>query len=432
MIRRRIGLLVTLLMIAGAACAGGEQGGSEPIKIGASLPLTGPFSVSGEGHRQGYELCIDLVNERGGWLGRKVELAIEDNRSDTQTVTNQYERFITAQDVDLLFATYSTYLSFPASAIAEQNKMVWLEPSDSSLRSHMRGFKYSFGLTLKPIDLIGQTPVDALFDYREKGVIPASEFPETAAVVYLDDFFSNSISRGLLGGTIEVPGRGKVDFPSYLGKKGIELVYSQQYPKGFRNWVSLANDIKASGADLLFALTLPPDHVELVKAFQTVGYQPDVAFFSQGTQPEFKESLGDAVNGIMVWSTWSPAIEWKGVLAGEPFTNQDFVEAYQQKYPDKQVSEDVVQAFVACQIMDQAVRATGTVDNTKLRDWLASRTAQNPARTIQGDYYWDDRGLTSGRDVLLLQWQKGELEFVYPFGKEYTGRVDLVYPKPEW
>ena len=33
------------------------------IKIGASLPLTGAFSVAGAKHQQGYQLCVDLINE---------------------------------------------------------------------------------------------------------------------------------------------------------------------------------------------------------------------------------------------------------------------------------------------------------------------------------------------------------------------------------
>ncbi len=81
--------------------------------------------------------------------------------------------------------------------------------------------------------------------------------------------------------------------------------------------------------------------------------------------------------------------------------------------------------------MEQAVRATGTTDNAALRDWLASRTADDPVRTILGDFYWDERGLPLDKPFLMTQWQDGELEFVYPVG-EFPGTVDLVWPKPEW
>jgi hypothetical protein len=67
-----------------------------------------------------------------------------------------------------------------------------------------------------------------------------------------------------------------------------------------------------------------------------------------------------------------------------------------------------------------------------LVEWFASRTAEDPARTVQGDLYWDDLGLLADRDVLLLQWQSNELNFVFPRGDAYSTAIDLEWPKPEW
>lgn len=405
----------------------------EPIVIGASLPLTGMFAIPGAGHRDGYQLWAELVNEKGGLLGRPVELIITDNRSDTAEVVSQYERFINVDKVDALLGTFSTLLSFPTSSLTEQAQMVYLEPSDSSLMSHSRGYTYNFGFTLKPIDYIGQTPVDALIHYRDAGLIPADEFPTTVALIYKDDFFPNGISRGLLGGTLEIPGTDLVvDFsPGYLEEVGLELVYIEKFPQEFNDWISLATSVKDSGAEYLFVLTTPPNEVDIVRALQTVGYNPKATFFAQGTYPEFLEALGDeGTNGIQVWTTWDPTIQWEGLLAGESFSNQDFVEAFKAHF-DHDPDEDGAQSFAVAQALEQAIQATGSTDNTALRDWFAARTADDPVRTVQGDYYWDEKGLTAGRDVLLLQWQEGELKFIFPVG-EFPGTADMVWPKPEW
>lgn len=421
-------ILVTLL----AACGSTAANEDEPIVIGTSLPLTGMFAIPGAGHKDGYELWAKLVNEKGGLLGRPVELIITDNRSDTAEVVSQYERFIDVDKVDALLGTFSTLLSFPTSSLTEQAQMVYLEPSDSSLMSHSRGYTYNFGFTLKPIDYIGQTPVDALLHYRDVGLIPADEFPATVALIYKDDFFPNGISRGLLGGTLEIPGTGQeIDFsPGYLEEVGLDLVYVEKFPQDFNDWISLAISVKDSGAEYLFVLTTPPDEVNIVRALQTVEYNPKATFFAQGTYPEFLEALGAGVNGIQVWTTWDPTIQWEGTLAGEPFSNQDFVDAFVAEY-GRDPDEDGAQSFAVAQALEQAIRATGSTDNTGLRDWLAARTADDPVLTIQGDYYWDDKGLTAGRDVLLLQWQDGELKFIFPVG-EFPGTADLVWPKPGW
>lgn len=432
---RWLGVALACGLLATACGPGSEEGaGGEPIKFAASLPLTGSFSIPGDLHRKGYELCVDLINERGGILGREVELVVEDNRSDPETTVSQYERFINVEDVDVLLGTFSTLLSFPASTVAEQAQMVFPEPSDSSFISHSRGYRYNFGFTLKPIDLIGETPVDGLFDLAEEGVIPDDQLPRTAAVVRQDDFFPDAIARGLVGGKLEIPGTDEVlDFsPGYLEEQGIDLLFDEEYPaQGFNDWVALANRAKASGAEYLFVLTTGGGgEVEFTRALQTVGYNPRVAFYSQGTYAEFQQALGSAVNGIIVWSTWDPAVEWDGLLGGKQFTNQHFVEEYQARF-NTGAGEDQAQAFTVCQTMEQAIRAVESTDNTAIRDWLASRTADDPVRTIQGDYYFDEKGLTAERDVLLQQWQEEELRFIFPLGEEYQA-VDPIYPKPEW
>jgi hypothetical protein len=52
-------------------------------------------------------------------------------------------------------------------------------------------------------------------------------------------------------------------------------------------------------------------------------------------------------------------------------------------------------------------------------------------KTIIGDRYWDEKGLPIDADFVMVQWQDGELAFVYPVG-EFPGTSDLVWPKPEW
>ena len=81
--------------------------------------------------------------------------------------------------------------------------------------------------------------------------------------------------------------------------------------------------------------------------------------------------------------------------------------------------------------MSQAVTAVGSTDNTAIRDWLASRTAEDPVRTILGTFYWDEFGLPINRAHLILQWQDNELKFIYPVG-EFEGTVPILYPKPAW
>ncbi len=403
---------------------------AEPIVVGASLPLTGGFSVNGQKHKEGYELCAELLNEAGGLLDRPIELVVSDNRSDTETAISQHERLVNVDQADILFGTFSSKLTFPASTIAEQNRMVYPIPAGSALRIYERGFDRLFMFQPTAGEYVGESPIGVL-----KSAVGAEDMPKTAAVVRADDFFANAVAAGLLGLEVENPGSGEIiaDLaPGSLAEAGIEVLLTETWPEeGFSDWVTLANTIKNSEAELFIALTASAEEaVQLTRALQTVNYQPQVVYLSQGTQSEYLEGVGEAANGVMIQTVWHPDAPWEGVLAGETFSNQDFVKAYEAKHggvPD----EDVAIPFAVCQGMAQAIAEAGTTDNDALHEWLSARTAEAPVKTILGDFHWDERGIPLNKPYLMTQWQDSQLEFVYPLG-EFEGIKEFIYPKPEW
>ena len=100
-----------------------------PIVIGTSLPLTGDFSQPGTQAKRGYEIWAEMVNAKDGLLGRQIELKVTDDASNQDTVVADYTRLITQDKVDLLLGTFSSLLNYPASAVAEKNGMLYVEPA---------------------------------------------------------------------------------------------------------------------------------------------------------------------------------------------------------------------------------------------------------------------------------------------------------------
>src|SRR3954465_5856100 len=105
------------LVLAGliAAGCGGSSGGSsdngggsaKPLKIGASLPLTGDFSEPGKAAQQGYQGWAKMINDKGGLPGRKVPPVTKDDASNQNTVVSDYNALISSDKVDLLLGTFS-------------------------------------------------------------------------------------------------------------------------------------------------------------------------------------------------------------------------------------------------------------------------------------------------------------------------------------
>lgn len=402
---------------------------AEPVTFGASLPLTGGLATNGQKHKEGYELCIDLINKAGGLLGEPASLISSDNQSVNETGQAQIERLINQDKVSVLLGTFSSRITFAQSSVAEQNKRVYPIPSGVALQIYERGYKYIFNFQPNAAEYLGKS-----FEGLMKDLVKADQLPKTAAVVWADDFYANAAVAGLTGEKRTIAGTDKeIDLsPGALADAGMEVVLKQQWPEeGFSDWITLANTVKQSGAELVVGFTASPDEaIQLVRAFKTIDYQPKVAIMGQGTQAEFHDQLAEAAEGILIHSSWHPAVEWVGTLAGKDFSNQDFIDAFKEKF-GKEPDEDNAIPFATCQGMAQAVAAVGSTDNDKLRDWLAARTAEDPVKTILGSFNWDEKGLPKDKAFLITQWQGGELKFVYPVG-QFPGTTDLVWPKPNW
>jgi branched-chain amino acid transport system substrate-binding protein len=74
-----------------------------PIRVGATLSQTGSLAVMGQNQLRGYQLCVKHTNEKGGVLGRRIELLVEDDQSEGATAAALYEKLIIQDKVDAIF-----------------------------------------------------------------------------------------------------------------------------------------------------------------------------------------------------------------------------------------------------------------------------------------------------------------------------------------
>ena len=86
-------IAATALLSAGLVAHAGAQ----TIKIGVNEPLTGPFAASGTYVVNGAKIAADEINAKGGVLGKKIELVIEDNKSNPTEAAAVAEKLITAR-----------------------------------------------------------------------------------------------------------------------------------------------------------------------------------------------------------------------------------------------------------------------------------------------------------------------------------------------
>jgi len=396
---RRVRWLVVALMavaalgVVAAGCGdddGGSAsengGGGEPIRIGASLPLTGEFSEPGKAAKQGYEVWQAMVNESGGLLGRQVELVVKDDASNQNTVVSDYNALISGDKVDLLLGTFSSLLNLPASAVAERNRMLYVEPAGGNPDIFGRGFKTVFFSQQATADHQGDVWAQWITE------LPEGKRPKTAAYPTLDDPFAQPTSEGI---------------EAILKEAGIETVYRETYTADTTNFDSIANAVKSRKPDLVVLGTQFEDGIGLMRALRKVNFTPDWLY--QTNAPSFGDQYADGVGventeGVFYAVSHSQESPTPG--------NEEFVAKYQEMFGGETVPEDAADAYAAGQVLQAAVEANETVerqDQLKLADWLR----QNEVETILGTLKWDDTGAPEG-EFLIGQWQDGKAEIVLP------------------
>ncbi len=84
-----------LCLLAGGARA------EDTYKIGMSAGLTGYAATVDRAWRDGVQIAVDALNAKGGILGRKVELIVEDNRSEPQDAVTAYRKMISSDNVNV-------------------------------------------------------------------------------------------------------------------------------------------------------------------------------------------------------------------------------------------------------------------------------------------------------------------------------------------
>ena len=405
--------LLAMAALAAAGCGDDDDGGGggggggeasgEPIKVGASLPLTGEFSEPGKAAKQGYEVWEAMVNESGGLIdGRPVEMVVKDDQSNQNTIVADYNALISQDKVDLLLGTFSSLLNLPASTVAERNRMLYVEPAGGAPELFDRGYKYLFFAQQATADKQGEVWANYIVD------LPEDQRPKTAAYPTLDDPFAQPTSEGI---------------EAILKPAGIKTVYRETYTIDNPNLDGIASAMKSRNPDVVVHGATFEDGVGMVRALRKAGFTPKILY--QTTAPSLGDQYAQAIGkqtteGIFYGVSHSKEAETPG--------NKEFVAKYQEMFGGTEVPEDAADAYATAQVLQAAVKGVGTIERQRqleLADWLR----ENEVDTILGPLSWDEQGRPEG-EFLVGQWQKGVPEIILP---EEAATTEEIIPgwRPE-
>ena len=130
------------------------------------------------------------------------------------------------------------------------------------------------------------------------------------------------------------------------------------------------------------------------------------AFVGAGVD-QVLDALGELREGLLGPTQWMPNVTLE---PDEGPTADWFVTKYRQM-TGEDAAYPAVQAFAAGLLCARCLRDCGTCEDTE----LLAAARQLVCRTLYGDFRLDsDNGLQIGHQVLIVQWQQGQRQIVWP------------------
>jgi branched-chain amino acid transport system substrate-binding protein len=246
---------------------------SGAMTIGAILPLTGDAAHWGIPPRDGAELAVEEINNAGGVSGRKLALAIENDRCQPAEGVAAFNRLMAANLHAILGAVCSG-VTLAIAPQAEAQKVVLISPASTSPKVTDAG---DFIFRVIPSGSL-RGKIFAEYVFNDRGL-------RKLAVLYINN-------EGGIGGATA--------FKSRFTQLGGMIVFEEGYPPGTTDLRAQLAKIKASNADGILVGSYPPDTVVVLKQARELMLRLPMFLTTEAVQnPDVLRDTGDAANGAV-------------------------------------------------------------------------------------------------------------------------------------
>jgi branched-chain amino acid transport system substrate-binding protein len=359
------------------------------------------------------QLWQEQVNAEGGIYvaeyGKKlpIEYIIYDDATDVGAMVRFTEKLVLDDKVDILFSSCGTAFISAQAPVANKYGMVLItaEGGATIMREALFGLPYVF-VSLAFSDHY-QLPVFA--------DMCAAAGAETAYMITIADLHG-----------VEYGGVATQEF----NRVGIQVLANKSVPITQTDFSLLVKDAQAADPDVFCVFAYPPIVLPVTGEMMAINFNPPAVIMGPGcnfgfygatfgpatvegvscfavanskTSPEHERHFSE-LEALVGW----PNLDWWGTPLYEP----------------------------SCDIWEQAIEGTGTLDQDTIRDYIA--TNHFVTKLIPDAYYnmyGDGGGLLAMETHAgeIGQWQGGIVEIVG--GGDWPATVltaDWVYPKPPW
>jgi branched-chain amino acid transport system substrate-binding protein len=280
-----LALVASLGMVAAVAPRVDAQG--QTIKIGVLFDHSGPFSAAGSLNCwRGAKMIIDLVNERGGVLGKyKIVQVDGDSQSKAEVAINEAERLLNVEKVDILAGVYSSAHAVPlAEKVDKQKKFLWITTAIADGVLMNRHLQYTF----RPQPnggLFGAYSVQYIASYSQDRFKKAPK-DLRVAIIYEDGPYGTGVAAAN---------------EAEAKKQGMQVVLKEGFSIQAPDLSSLVTKLRAARPDVLFHTGYAPDIALFLRQAKEQGLRVK-AYLGHGAGhsqlDKLKEGFGNEIEGF--------------------------------------------------------------------------------------------------------------------------------------
>lgn len=271
--------LLTAIAVLSAGLAG--QAAAQTIKIGVNEPLTGPFAASGTYVVNGAKIAADEINAKGGVLGKKIELVIEDNKSNPTEAAAVAEKLITADKVPVIMGAWGSSLTLAVMPKLMEYKVPMLVETSSSGKITTTGNPYIFRIS----------PPSSVEAAAFKDILPKLKIKKADFLVINNDW-----------------GRGAAeDFGKVLKADNVQVGLVETMDQSAQDMSAQLSKIKASDSDTIMVTTAVEQLTLVLKQATALGIKKQIVTTGGSQNPDqLIEQAGVATNGTYHLTTFAP------------------------------------------------------------------------------------------------------------------------------
>jgi branched-chain amino acid transport system substrate-binding protein len=377
-----------LVLLACTAVSPWAAAQNEPLRIGVIGPFTGPSADFGLPMLNGIMLATDEINAVGGYLGRKIELVVKDDKANPDEGLKQSQSLV-AEKVVAVIGFCNTGVAAKSIEVFQKAQLPLIIPCATG------------------------SPLTAKYPAPDSYIFRTSARDAIQAPFVVEDIVKRGWSRvAIFADTTGYGEAGIKDVEKALEAQKLKAVHVARFATGITDLKAELTSARAAGADVVLSYTVGPENAVIAKGRKEIGWKVTQVGAWPLSFPFFIEGAKEAAEGALMAQTF----------IAEPSNERraSFLAGYARKFKSTKIPVPMAaaQSYDSTYILMYSLFGVrnSTVSGPTLKTALEnmSRIYYGVVATYEKPFSLDDKDAITSNMLVMGMVKNGLVTFAYP------------------